>query len=272
MRKKSTEPGQRIADFLTAAMDACRKYDAQLPRLTFRSAVFLYTALLLFTTVFAIESTAHAQDWQPTDEIARAAEEFLASHVGKTDRRAKPQAGYLDTRLHLPLCDLKLEGFLRRGTKITSRTVVGVRCSGRRPWKVYVPVDVIVMDLVMVTKKTLARDHVLTAADVVAEERNISRLTAGYISDAAELTGQRLKHQVMGGSLITLRMLVADTVIKRGQTVTLLIQTGGLDISMSGKALMDGAVNQRIRVENSVSQRVVEGLVRSAEYVEILVQ
>jgi flagella basal body P-ring formation protein FlgA len=35
---------------------------------------------------------------------------------------------------------------------------------------------------------------------------------------------------------------------------------------------MDGAVDQRIRVENTVSHRIVEGLVRSPEYVEVLVR
>ena len=44
-----------------------------------------------------------------------------------------------------------------------------------------------------------------------------------------------------------------------------------MNISMSGKALMDGALNQRIRVENITSGRVVEGVVRSREQVEILV-
>jgi flagella basal body P-ring formation protein FlgA len=41
---------------------------------------------------------------------------------------------------------------------------------------------------------------------------------------------------------------------------------------MAGKAMADGALNQRIKVENSVSRRIVEGLVRSAELVEVQVQ
>ena len=38
-----------------------------------------------------------------------------------------------------------------------------------------------------------------------------------------------------------------------------------LNIRMTGKALSDGALHQRIRVENSSSGRVVEGIVRSRE-------
>lgn len=40
---------------------------------------------------------------------------------------------------------------------------------------------------------------------------------------------------------------------------------------MIGTALMDGAIGQRIRVENVNSGRVVEGIVRSREVVEVLV-
>lgn len=39
---------------------------------------------------------------------------------------------------------------------------------------------------------------------------------------------------------------------------------------MAGTALMDGAVGQRIRVKNTSSGRIVEGIVRSREHVEIL--
>ena len=50
-----------------------------------------------------------------------------------------------------------------------------------------------------------------------------------------------------------------------------LIANGGMTIQMSGKALMDGAISQRIRVENTNSGRIVEGIVRSRELVEVLV-
>jgi flagella basal body P-ring formation protein FlgA len=75
----------------------------------------------------------------------------------------------------------------------------------------------------------------------------------------------------MAGRVVTPAMLEAEIVIERGQTVTLVVEGDGLNISMAGRALMDGAVDQRIRVENAGSGRVVEGLVRSPQVVEVLV-
>ena len=214
----------------------------------------------------------NAGDWQSIAEIGRVAEAFIHDRVKDSDRRVKPSAGHLDPRLKLQRCDAALEAFLRDDTSIRRRTVVGVRCTGTSPWKIYVPVNVSVTESVLVIKRSLPRGHKLTESDITVEQRDVSRLNGGYIVERSAAVGQRLKQQVMGGRVITPALLFADAVVKRGQSVTLIVQNGRMNITMAGKALMDGAVNQRIRVENLASKRVVEGLVRSPEYVEVLVQ
>jgi len=211
------------------------------------------------------------REWQPTGSIALAAEQFLRSRIGKAAPRTTVKAGALDPRHRLALCNRPLEPFLRRGTEIASRTIVGVRCGGENPWKVYVPVNVFVTDTVLVARRTLPRGHVLVADDLKAEPRDVSRLVSGYISNIDALVGQRLKSQLIAGRILTPAMLKADIAVKRGQAVTLIIDSGGISIQTGGKALMDGAINQRIQVENSKSGRVVEGIVRSREHVEVLV-
>lgn len=216
-------------------------------------------------------ASADARDRQAIESIEKTAEAFLRTQAGSTDPRLSLKAGPLDPRLDLPRCGKPLQGFLRKGTEIRSRTVVGVRCAGDAPWKVYVPVDVIVTDDVLVAARTLPGGQVPGPDDVRIEKRDVSRLVGGYLSSPDELSGQRLKGQLHAGRIITPAMLHADEVIRRGQSVTLLVKDENVTIRMSGKALTDGALNQRIRVENSGSKRVVEGLVRSPEHVEILV-
>lgn len=236
-----------------------------------RSGLRRYGVLVLISAVFAFATTASAADWQSTDDIAAVAEQFVKQRFGQMDGRVVPSAGHLDSRMQLTRCDVPLEPFLRNGTKVTSRTIIGVRCKGTSPWKVYIPVDIVVMQSVLIAKKTLPKGHIVTAADVTEEPRDVSRLNGGYLADIESLAGQKLKHQIMGGRIITPAMLAAEVLVRRGQSVTLVLSNDQLNISMAGKALADGTLNQRIRVENLNSQRVVEGLVRSPEYVEILV-
>ena len=208
--------------------------------------------------------------WHPTAEIAATAESFLQQRIGKSANRTSAQAATLDPRHRLARCERPLEAFLRPGTKISARTVVGVRCSGSKPWKLYVPVDVVVTADVLIAKRTLPRGHVLTANDFEVEARDVSRLLSGYVGDPASLVGQKLKYQLIAGRVLTPSMLVADAAVRRGQMVTIIASGGGIAVRMSGKALMDGALNQRIRVQNLNSGRVVEGIVRSREHVEVL--
>lgn len=236
-----------------------------------RGFQWILSALLLITsTALAPDVLATTPQWQATRDISAAAENYLKSKIGTAASKTSVQAGNLDSRHRLARCSEPLQAFLRRGTEIKARTIVGVRCTGSKPWKVYVPVDVIVTETVLVAKRTLPRGHELSADDVIAEQRNVSRLLSGYISDIKQLSGQRLKTQLLAGKILTPAMLQADTAIRRGQTVTLTVGRGQYAISTRGKALMDGSVNQRIRVENAQSGRVVEGIVRSREHVEVL--
>ena len=209
--------------------------------------------------------------WHPVAEITSAAENYLKLTVGASDDRLIPTAGYLDPRLQLPRCNALLDPYLRPGTKASGRIIVGVRCTGPKPWKVYLPVHVAVMENILVTRRSLPRNHQLQPEDVEISSRDVSGLAGGYVSQTNEIVGHRLKHAVARGVIITPALLQIEVVIRRGQSVTLIVHHESLDIRMSGKALMDGAANQRIKVENIGSGRVVEGLVRSAEQVEVLV-
>lgn len=210
--------------------------------------------------------------WHAVDDIAATAEVYISARFDKADGSTSVRAGMLDDRMRLARCDRPLEAFLRRGTRIGARTTVGVRCAGGRPWSVYVPVEVSVLKRVWVASRPLPRGHVLEAGDLVPDQRDVSGMTGGYIEEKQSLLGQRLKTSVLAGRALTPGLIKADSVVHRGQTVTLAVTSAGLNIKMSGKALADGAINQRIRVENLNSGRIIEGIVKSRETVEVLVQ
>ena len=203
-------------------------------------------------------------------EIRATAEAYLATRTNSSDTSTSVTAAGFDNRHRLPQCDAPLQGFLRRGTRIQARTIVGVRCTGSRPWKVYVPVDVAVSSEVLVAARPLPRGHLMSAADVRVERRDVSRLRHGYLADAKALLGQRLRAPLLAGTVLTPAVLQADDLVRRGQSVTITANLSGIAVNMSGKALADGGLGQRIRVENSNSGRIVEAIVRSREQVEVL--
>ncbi|MCH9695744.1 MAG: flagellar basal body P-ring formation protein FlgA [Gammaproteobacteria bacterium] len=225
----------------------------------------------VLVALFLTPAHAAPQQWHSTAAISAEAERFLNERVGKRAGQTSVKAGNLDSRHRLPLCSEPIQGFMNRGTEIKPRTIIGVRCSGSKPWKIYVPVDVVVTAHVLVARQSLTKGHILAAADLTTEERDVSRMRTGYLGDLKAVLGQRLKTQLIAGKVLKPSMLEADITIRRGQTVTLTAANSSFNITMSGKALMDGALNQRIRVQNSHSGRIVEGIVRSREHVEVLI-
>ena len=250
-----------IVSKLTASGRRRRDFDA-----TRRCMVALSGLLLCLIG----SADANVPQWHRIEDIAATAEVFLKSRAGNHAKRTSVEARLPDPRLKLAQCSEPLSAFLRPGTRIARTTIVGVRCEGVKPWKIYVPVDVAVFATVLVARRSLPHGHVLTDDDIVAEERNVARLNTGYLSDKREIVGRRLKSQLIAGSVLTPRSLKIDLAVRRGQSVTIIARNSGIDIKMGGKALMDGALGQRIRVENSNSGRIIEAIVRSPEHVEVL--
>ncbi len=252
---------ERFVSYLTAAPRDRHKPDtAGLARRVPRLAVLLLAA-----------GMATAADWHDPAAISAAAEQYLRERLSAPDAGdTRLSAQGFDQRLRLAACDRPLEGFMRPGTRIGARTIVGVRCPGSRPWKVYVPVEMTVSTSVWVASRPLPRGHVLAEGDLVAETRDVSGRATGYVNSRNDLVGQRLKTSVLAGRVLEPHFLQAEIAVRRGQSVTLAVEVSGIQVRMSGKALADGALNQRIRVENHNSGRVVEGIVRSRELVEVL--
>ena len=238
-------------------------------KLTRTHAIPACTVVLL--TLSAGMTMAGAQ-WQDLDTIKATAADWLQARIGSDARNTSVEAGFLDPRLRLPACDGALEPFLNRGADVDRATTVGVRCTGERRWKVYVPVSVVTTADVVVAARLLTKGTLIAPDDLRLERRDVTRNRSGYFTSVKAALGQRVRQPVLQGRMLTPAAVAADKVIRRGQSVTLIVESDGLRINMSGKALIDGAIGQRIRVENLSSGRVVEGIVRSPEHVEVLVQ
>ena len=153
-------------------------------------------------------------------------------------------------------------------TKIAANTTVGVRCDGRKPWKVYVPIQITVFRNVFVTVKPVPRDSAIGADDVRLERRNVAG--RHYVTNLERLSHQRLRRDLAPGTVLTPQMFQANHLVRTGQRVTIFKKINGLNIRMAGIALQDGYRDQRIRIRNVSSNKELEGIVRTPQMVEIL--
>jgi flagellar basal body P-ring formation protein FlgA len=210
-------------------------------------------------------------DSQDIDAIRRAAEQAVRTQAGSNQVGSvlTIDVAPLDPRLRVAPCDRALTGFITNTGQVRAQTSVGVRCEGSIRWTVYASVNVQSQAAVLVARHAMPRDTELGAADFTLEQRRVPGLASTYVGDPAALAGQRLGRAIGAGDALTVEVLAPANMIHRGQQVVLLAHAGGLEVRMSGVALADGHASERIKVQNQSSQRVVEGIVRSSNEIEI---
>lgn len=178
-------------------------------------------------------------------------------------------AAELDARLQMPECPQELNTFTLNASAIGARNVIGVRCNGSVNWTVYVPVNVESDLNVFVMRRSLPRDAHLTAADLQSERRRVAGFGNIYVSDAATLSEQHLKRPINTGTVLTADFLARDLLVKRGQQVLLVVAVDGLAIQAPGLALGDGGASDRIRVQNQMSLKIIEGVVENGNMIRV---
>jgi len=108
--------------------------------------------------------------------------------------------------------------------------------------------------LVPAAAHRLAAGHVVGAADVRPVRIRRDRMQPGLVTEARAVLGQALRRPLAEGSLFVLRDLMRPIVVPRGSAVIMMLETAGLSIAATGRALEDGAQGQVIRVANSQSR------------------
>jgi flagella basal body P-ring formation protein FlgA len=186
--------------------------------------------------------------------------------------RQRLLVGPLERGMELPRCHAPIRPQLASVHHMQDRLTIELKCPDIKSWHIYVPVRIIGTSQVAVAAHALVMGSVLKASDLKSEEHDISELPLGYLDDPAIAVGLTVARPIAGGAFITNQLLLAARAVQRGQTVTLVADLGGMSVRMAGRALTDGMVNQRVKVANLSSGKVVEGIARSEQVVEIILQ
>ena len=158
------------------------------------------TLAALLLTMTAAAASAQEDPYQSHDSIREAARQHAQADAAQLAGRAKVTAGRLDSRLRLAPCDRPLVAYDSPNGLNRGRGVVGVRCEGSRPWKIYVPVSVALMERVVVNRRPLVRGQTLRAEDLVLSEVDTAGLHKAYFTRLEDVVGLRSKRAVTRGN------------------------------------------------------------------------
>jgi len=202
---------------------------------------------LCWLLAFASAPVAAAPSWQPVDTIRTAALSLLGEG-------AQGEAVVADA-LRLPACGQGLTA------QPTANTTVEVSCPDAGGWRLFVPVKVRREQTVLVLSRGIAAGETLSAADIGTAQRDAARIAGAVLADPAAAVGRVARRTLSAGSLLSASDLVAQRLVRRGDSVALVSRRGSVEVRVVGKALGDAGENERLSVENLASRKVVQGTV-----------
>lgn len=206
-----------------------------------------------------------AQDFAP---IESAVIKYVMAHADP-HTRYEITLDRLDPRLRLPVCGKPVEVFAPPGYRPLGTTTLGVRCKQTRNWSIYVTAHIKAFRHIAVLTNPVARGSIIKSTDVVLREHDVGRLSGGYFSDTQHVAGHHAKRSLSAGMVLSPGELSAPRWVTRGQTVTLFVDTGSLQVRAQGEALADGAENDLVKVRNTMSGKVVNGFVTAPGTVRV---
>lgn len=117
--------------------------------------------------------------------------------------------------------------------------------------------DLLLYGDVLCTTKKLDRHHRLTAGDLTTVRREIGNLDQAALRDPAEAIGKQLKTTLQPGAPVYRHQLTTPPLIKRGDRITIMAQTGGVLVTVPGEARDSGAAGDHVRVKNLMSRKEI---------------
>jgi flagella basal body P-ring formation protein FlgA len=161
-----------------------------------------------------------------------------------------------------------LEPFMPSGARLWGRMTVGVRCAGERPWTIYLQARISLHATYYLAARAMAPGEVLTAADLVARDGDLTGLPQAIVTDPSQAVGSVTLTRVAGGMPLRRDMLKSASAVSIGQTVRVVAAGEGFAISAEGSAMNNASPGQQVRVKTANGQ-IISGVVKDGSTVEI---
>lgn len=126
------------------------------------------------------------------------------------------------------------------------------------------------MGMAVVPKQIIYPGEEISAGVVEEVEVTNPKLAGEYARGINEVTGMVSTRTLLPGRTILLSALRAPYAIRRGSSVRLGFNVGGMMISAAGTPLQDASIGDIVRVRNNDSGVIVSGTVKADGTIEVM--
>lgn len=120
--------------------------------------------------------------------------------------------------------------------------------NGRRATDAAISVRIRVTGTVSVAVDRIAAGAVLSDNDIKSVRRELSIADLALRGDSSDIIGMRVKQGISASQIVHHKLLAAPLVVKRGDSVSVTVRRGELELHVNGEARTDAAMNEMVRV------------------------
>ena len=223
---------------------------------------------IFFTFILALSfANAYCTEWQTSNSIQEAAEEFIAQKTTGIDGEVSISSTPPDSRVKVAKCN-KLETSLPANNRLWGKTSVKVSCSGPSKWTLYVPVSIKVIGKALVATRAISGGQVIDAQDVAIETLDLTPFPIGVFKSPEQAIGKTTATTIAAGAPLRAELLRAALAIRQGQQVVVIAQGTNFKVSAEGQAMGNAQVGQVVAVKTKSGQ-IVKGVAKSEGVVEV---
>jgi len=201
------------------------------------------------------------------DPLLDTAERYVRLQTQGLPGKISITIGRIDAA-RLPVCTAH-EAFAPPGMRLSGKTSVGIRCLGPAVWSVLIPVQISITGNYVIAARPLAAGQVLQASDLATISGDLTVQPSGILSDPASAIGKALRNSLASGQPIRNDQLLAQLVIRQGQSVRVISKGTGFAVSSEGKAVNNATEGQVVQIRMNSGQ-TLSGVAKADGSVEIV--
>lgn len=205
--------------------------------------------------------------FQDTNSLRIAAQEFLSTQTTGFPGQMKITIGKIDNRLKLPAC-LNVSPFLLPGSKPWGKISMGIRCSTPKPWTIYVSAQIEITANYYVTTTPLSQGQLIGVTDIRQVSGDLSALPTGVVTNPSQVIGRSLLTSLASGSVLRIDALKSTPVIQQGQSIKVMSAGPGFQVTTEALAL-NNANEGQVAKAKTISGQLVSGIARVGGIIDI---
>ncbi len=207
------------------------------------------------------------------EEMVKRAKEYLTEKMPSYSREIIIESDRIPADKILPANDedVRFEVSSVDGNRDRGNIQVFVRIFIKDKQYMKIPVffNVRVYENVVASGRKIGRGEILAEDDLVIENLETTKLSASTFSSVNDLIGKRITRLIQPYTPITQELIDNPPLIKRGEFIKLLLQSGNLMVVAKGVAKEDGHLGKIIKVKNVDSKKEIYGRVEDASTVKV---